>query len=1445
MENSDETREKRDEEIAQVADVYFQARKNGTTNSIDAFLEKYPQLGDELRESLEAIDLLLAAPREQKPEIVDDFQIHHELGRGGMGIVYLATQISLQRKVALKVLKFSANDSIAAERFAKEARTVAELRHDRIVPIYAAGAIDGPHWDKQLTCHYFAMQWIEGDSVAQLIAKQKGAALSPLDERKRVSRIAKWGAQIAEALEYAHKQGVVHRDIKPSNLIVDQEQRIWLTDFGLARQDEDTQVSPSIAYQGTPNYMSPEQASAIAGPVDLRTDIYSLGVTLIEWITGQSVVGGSNPVESLTRLQHNSLEEPRVLLQGYSRDLVAVMEKCVAREPKDRYQSAEDLANDLNAFANSQPVAARRQHAAIRFLRGAINQKTVVQTAIVSVAAIGLMWLSSAAWRAYADSKLHPVIFESRSGEWLTVTASDTADKPISTFMVPSEEVLLPGKEVRLDVNSSQRLGYRRTIDPTSSNIDEKVKTIYLDDPQSHRWVVDDILWYQSLDILRNGTSANCCIALRSDGLVLLDTSSGNSLWSFHDANTLWGNSVRGCPSSFQPDRCVVIQDTNDNGCQEIIFAHPQRPELLCLDGEDGEQLWRTNLLDSASIQTPNPLSVCPIVLKEFNHVVGSELCVVVAPYVAELTVTNRWLMSVDPVLGKVRWKLASQQSLANPAKVQTTSARPLHLQWGEVEKRPLDFSDQTTLNYFDDYWKYVPNSGWLNPYDYDNVRLGTDRPFALAVGDTANWHWIDGQDWHKIDARSGKLIKTWKLPSDCVGSPQLLRTTDGRPLALTVLPGLSNETDFAAWDVAADAVVWERTIESDLGRLPQSYLSRELNFPIVTDLDGDGADEWIAPSHVSGTKWSNSMKPPYGMVMAHKGNDGKAIWKQPFYLPNSDEMIERGVMVSDQDGDGWKDLLLATRFQGGGVRGGVACFVDLVSGRTGHRIWHSQVRTESSKPTLGPNELVDLKVLEDKRMIAVVTHSGAKVFNMESPRPYSTTFLNLDSGAEEAFGLGIRATSFSHDTWLEHRLPPSESGPHTRQLVGWAYPNMKKDSIDNLTLWRSEDHSCSLYTDVDHDGFPEVIGTQIRVGYREEVLLNGLTGKKSWSIKTPTQKGAPSRNMFWHELEQDVDKDGLDDLVVLISDADYGSPGLPKDQLQFATLEIVSGATGRTIWKHTANELGMVDLLAFFKRDSGRLPLLIYQHDRSKKVTCVDVDSRKTAWASDSFTTKLESQAFKTWVHDGKIIWFSLNEAEPGSANFVDAETGKTLLQIPIGQRPAAPWANWIEWDGRELLPIQTITEFVPVIADSAASYRTDLWLVDRSINLVGHWSETTSVAAGAVAANWFQKSHYDLPLPKVVKTPDSKELLAIPTSIDGSIGFRLLGFDDAEPQNVVVDRTVRLPIDRNSTSAFVETLDCDGDGYSDFVSLSDSGLDCTSVTGDLLWHRPVTPTA
>jgi serine/threonine protein kinase len=233
--------------------------------------------------------------------VLGDFKILRELGRGGMGVVYEAEQVSLNRRVALKVLPLAATmDPRQLERFRHEARAAGLLHHPHIVPVYGVGCERG--------VHYYAMQLIEGCSLAAVIEGRRGsepasgpepaaagrAQTRPLAgpgtvpsrrAQQPFRRVAELVSQVADALEYAHAMGVVHRDVKPANLLLDAGGNVWVTDFGLARLGESSGLTISGDLLGTLRYMSPEQALARHALVDHRTDVYSLGATLYELLT--------------------------------------------------------------------------------------------------------------------------------------------------------------------------------------------------------------------------------------------------------------------------------------------------------------------------------------------------------------------------------------------------------------------------------------------------------------------------------------------------------------------------------------------------------------------------------------------------------------------------------------------------------------------------------------------------------------------------------------------------------------------------------------------------------------------------------------------------------------------------------------------------------------------------------------------------------------------------------------------------------------------------------------------------------------------------------------------------------------------------------------------------------------------------------------------------------
>ena len=276
----------------------------------------------------------------QKP-VLGDFRIEREIGRGGMGIVYEATQLSLNRRVALKVLQPGVSiSSRALKRFNREARTAGSLHHTHIVPVYGVGQCDG--------VYYYAMQFIEGRSLAAFIRQAR--AESPTTDDGYFRRVARWGLQMADALEYAHERGVVHRDIKPANIMRDRDDNIWLTDFGLARHDDATTITQSEDMIGTARYMSPEAARGGATPVDERADVYALGVTLYELATLKPPFDGEDRETILRNVLNEPPRPPRRVNPALPKSLETIILKAIEKAPERRYVCAALMAEDLRRF---------------------------------------------------------------------------------------------------------------------------------------------------------------------------------------------------------------------------------------------------------------------------------------------------------------------------------------------------------------------------------------------------------------------------------------------------------------------------------------------------------------------------------------------------------------------------------------------------------------------------------------------------------------------------------------------------------------------------------------------------------------------------------------------------------------------------------------------------------------------------------------------------------------------------------------------------------------------------------------------------------------------------------------------------------------------------------------------------------------------------------------
>lgn len=332
--------------------------------TLESACEKYPEFKADLRDlwgtllltdavgklSLhdgKGVDAPTLAPTEswdlKLPMEWGEYELLEELGRGGMGIVFRANHIPLQREVALKmILRERLSSSQDRQRFMAEAASLAKLEHPSIVPIFSVGEVDG--------LPYFTMQLIRGRTLAQELAM---GSITP----RRVVRLL---ADIAHAVHFAHQRGILHRDIKPSNILVDEEGNAKLTDFGLAKQvDSGEQITRSGAVLGTPNYMSPEQALGRTQQLGPASDIYSLGTVLYHAVTGRPPHMAESPVQMALLLLEQDPPLPRLLNPQLDRDLEMIIIRCLQKPPDLRYADASHLAHDLEAFLNNEPVQAR------------------------------------------------------------------------------------------------------------------------------------------------------------------------------------------------------------------------------------------------------------------------------------------------------------------------------------------------------------------------------------------------------------------------------------------------------------------------------------------------------------------------------------------------------------------------------------------------------------------------------------------------------------------------------------------------------------------------------------------------------------------------------------------------------------------------------------------------------------------------------------------------------------------------------------------------------------------------------------------------------------------------------------------------------------------------------------------------------------------------------
>jgi serine/threonine protein kinase len=429
--------------VDQLAEEFACRLRAGERPGIEEYAERFPELADEIRAALPSVEMMeqLKPRRDQTvaanstsnwsdtaPERVGEYRIIREIGRGGMGVVYEADQEALGRRVAIKVLPANLmSDQKLRSRFRREAQAAARLHHTNIVPVFAVGEEGGQ-------C-YYVMQLIEGQGLESIIERLKeegGTAKEENGKTKGEGRrmelplslsdssvsfhtssfrsVARIGFQVADALAYAHAQGVVHRDIKPSNLLLDAGGTVWVTDFGVAKIAEGASLTQSGDIVGTMRYMPPER---FAGHSDARGDVYSLGVTLYELLTQKPAFPDTTPHNLIQLITQHKLARPRKLNPSIPKDLETAVLKASARDPAHRYQTAKAFAEDLRRFLYDRPILAKRTGAAEQLWRWCRRNRALASltaAALLLMAAITAVSLTAYAQTAAANKRIEKAL---------------------------------------------------------------------------------------------------------------------------------------------------------------------------------------------------------------------------------------------------------------------------------------------------------------------------------------------------------------------------------------------------------------------------------------------------------------------------------------------------------------------------------------------------------------------------------------------------------------------------------------------------------------------------------------------------------------------------------------------------------------------------------------------------------------------------------------------------------------------------------------------------------------------------------------------------------------------------------------------------------------------------------------------------------------------------
>lgn len=468
------------------------------------------------------------------------YELLEEIARGGMGVVFRARQKGLNRIVAIKmILSGQLATEHDIERFHTEAAAAAHLQHPNIVAIHEVGSVDGQY--------FFSMEYVAGFSLDVVINMKPPTVI----------QAARWTKTLAEAIHYAHEQGILHRDLKPSNIMIDEQQNPRITDFGLAKQiQSDNNLTSTGQIMGTPSYMSPEQADPTKLTIGPSSDIYSLGSILYELLTGKPPFVGSSPLKTINMMMETEPVSPRVLNPQVNRNLETICLKCLEKQPARRYRSALVLAEELERFIQQEPILARPANSVEKFWRWCRRKPLVASLGGVAILLTLLLAIAGplVAWRQQALRQTADIARNTAANN--AREAKEQAGEAQAARQLANHNLQLAQRNL---YNAHMNLAFNSWQDANVPHVlnllQRQVPSPHQTDLREFEWHYLDRLCHAQLLVMQGGPLVSQ-IAYSPDGKSIA-TASGDTTITIWDSQT--GKSLQVCKGHRQPVDCIAF----------------------------------------------------------------------------------------------------------------------------------------------------------------------------------------------------------------------------------------------------------------------------------------------------------------------------------------------------------------------------------------------------------------------------------------------------------------------------------------------------------------------------------------------------------------------------------------------------------------------------------------------------------------------------------------------------------------------------------------------------------------------------------------------------------------------------------------------------------------------------------------------------------------------